>query len=282
MRVDDRLHDRQAEPEAVAPVAAAGGNRAASVEPGERLHELADLLARDDRAGVRDLQRRLAVTKSGPRGHPAVRVVVADRVLDQVRDEPLDHRRVARRGRVTELGVHLDPVRGHRAHDLGGHLAQVDRGTLLEPALAAGERQQRLDQALLLLARGEHAPARLAQRLDRRIGIAERHLDQRALERDRRPQLVRGVGDEPALGLERRLQAPEQPVEGVTEFLELVVGSFEREALMEVPLGYAAGPRAHRPDRPQRSSGHQPAEPDRRQRHDRQREPRPGEERVQL
>ena len=149
----------------------------------------------------------------------------------------------------------MSPFDGTARTTSVGDLTQVHGRARLEPALAPGQRQQRLDQPLLLLAGGEHAPARLAQRLDRRVGVAERDLDERALERDRRPQLVRRVRDEPALGLERRLEPAEQPVERVAELLELVVGAVEREALVQVALGDPPGASAHRPHRAQRSPG---------------------------
>ena len=51
---------------------------------------------------------------------------------------------------------------------------------------------------------------------------------------------MRSVGDEPALGLERRLEPAEQAVERVGQLLELVVGPLERQALVQVALGDAA------------------------------------------
>ena len=50
-------------------------------------------------------------------------------------------------------------------------------------------------------------------------------------------ELVGGVGDELALGLERGLEPGEQAVEGVPEFLELVVGALEREAFIQARRG---------------------------------------------
>ena len=59
-------------------------------------------------------------------------------------------------------------------------------------------------------------------------------------------------------------------------------GPVEREALVQVALGDAARADAHRADRAQRPAGHQPAEPDRGQRHDPQRQARAGEQSVEL
>jgi hypothetical protein len=48
---------------------------------------------------------------------------------------------------------------------------------------------------------------------------------------------VGGVGDELSLRRERRLEPFEQVVEGRPELLELVVGAFECEALVQVAGG---------------------------------------------
>jgi hypothetical protein len=45
---------------------------------------------------------------------------------------------------------------------------------------------------------------------------------------------MRGVGDEPTLGLERRFQPRQQVVEGVAELPELVVRSPERQPLAQI------------------------------------------------
>ena len=61
-----------------------------------------------------------------------------------------------------------------------------------------------------------------AQRLRARVRVGERHLQQRALDRERRAQLVRGVGDEAPLRVERRLQPRQQIVERLPQLRELV------------------------------------------------------------
>ena len=95
-------------------------------------------------------------------------------------------------------GDPLAPVVEH----LGGDRLQQHRLAALEAALAARERQQRIDHALLLLADREHALTGGAQRRGAGGWVGERHLEDRALERERRAQLVRGVRDELALSLE--------------------------------------------------------------------------------
>ena len=86
---------------------------------------------------------------------------------------------------------------------------------LAEAALAAREGEQRFDQALLLLADGEQLLAGVPVATSMLgVGVAERELEQGALERERGAQLVGGVGDELPLRVERRLETGEQPVEG--------------------------------------------------------------------
>ncbi len=141
-----------------------------------------------------------------------------------------------------------------------------------EAALAARKRQQCFDQTFLLLADGEQLLAGVAERGDARVGVAERELEQRAFERERGAQLVGGVRDELPLRVEGRLQAGEQSVEGGAELLELVVRPFERKPAMEVAGGDLARRVRDRAQRAQGSAGDHPAEPDREERHDRQRD----------
>ena len=79
----------------------------------------------------------------------------------------------------------------------------VDRLVTREPALADGEIEERLDQALLLLAAGDYLLAHRAQRGRVRVRIGERQLHQRELERDRSAELVRDIGDKALPTLER-------------------------------------------------------------------------------
>ena len=90
-----------------------------------------------------------------------------------------------------------------------------------------------------------------------RIGL--RHLDHRADDRVRRAQLVRGVGGEAALLVDRALHAIEHRVEGVGEVGELVARPGQRDAVVEVTV---AGPACGIRDpiqRAQHDAGEQPA-----------------------
>ena len=98
-----------------------------------------------------------------------------------------------------------------------------------------------------------------AQRGEAGLGVGERDLDQRSLARQRRAQLVRGVGGELALGLEGRFEPVEQVVEGVPEFLELVLRAVEGEALVQAGGGDPSGRARDGPDRSQHPAGDEPA-----------------------
>ena len=141
-------------------------------------------------------------------------------------------------GGVGNLGQHVadDGRRGDARGVAGG-----------EPE---GQREQRVDESFLGRAQRQHLPAGGPQRFAAGVRVGERHLQQRPLRGQRGPQLVRGVGDEPALRLERRLEPRQQLVKRVPQLLELVVRALERQALVEIVLGDAASTNAHRPHRP--------------------------------
>ena len=85
--------------------------------------------------------------------------------------------------------------------------------------------------------------------------VGQRHLQQGPLRGQRGPQLVRGVGHEVPLRLERRLQPPEQVVQGVRELRELVVGGRSRPSrrfrlLAEMSRAVAVITRSGRSSRP--------------------------------
>jgi hypothetical protein len=89
---------------------------------------------------------------------------------------------------------------------------------------------------------------------------------------------VGGVGDEAALGVqgvalgvEGGVEPFEQPVDGVGQVLEFVVGPGDGQPLVQVLLGELAGGGGDGPQWPQHPAGHQPAGRDRDQ-HGRQRD----------
>ena len=280
MGADDRLDDRQPEPRALS-VARALGRK-----PLERPGEPADRTGVDDGAGVGDRQKRDAATSPG--GHldsPRVRVV-REGVVDQVRDETLDQARIAGHRRRCEDGAQVDraaPCLGLTGEqDLLGQDRQIERVALGETRLPAGEREECLDQAFLLRPGCEHPLVRGPEGLHGRVGVRQRQLDEGPLHGERRAQLVRGVRHELTLGLDELLQPREQRVEGVAEFLELVVRAAQCQPLVQVGGGDAAGGGGDRPQRAEHPSCDEPAERHRQHRHDRQRQPRVDEQVVQV
>ena len=206
---------------------------------------------------------------------------MTDRVADEVGDETLDEPRIAARARRTERGVDGDPVvigGGDRRCGDGG---EIDGLTAVDTALAAGEREERVDQLLLLFADGEQLLARVPVGVDARVRVAQRELEQRSLERERRAQLVRGVGDELSLRVEGGLEPGEQAVDGVAEPFELVVRPLQGEPAMEVAGGDVPRGVGDRPHRAKRAAGDHPAEPEREHGHQCERERGVDEQLVQ-
>jgi len=109
----DRRDDREAEPDAVASV------RAVGTETLERLREPLDLGGWDERSAVRDREHGLATRAAACRDvDPAAGHVVAQRVVDEIDDQPLGERGVARGRRRIEGRVHGDAVQRGVIHAL--------------------------------------------------------------------------------------------------------------------------------------------------------------------
>ena len=159
---------------------------------------------------------------------------------------------------------------------------QVDGLAALEPPLARRERQQRVEQPLLIAARRQQFLAGGSEPIGARVRVGERDLDQRALERQRGAELVCGVCDEAALGGERALQPREQLVDRVAELLELVVGTGERQPLVQIARRDRPGRGRHLAQRAQDPPGREPAEQRRRRGGQRERDPRGGEQPVDV
>ncbi len=149
----------------------------------------------------------------------------ATRLLDEL-PVAFDAGRVERRVQLQVRGARSRAAAGDH---LFGHRHQVDRLAVLEAPLAAGQVEQRLDQPLELLLGGEHALVRCAQRLDAGVGVRQRHLSQRLQPGERCAQLVGGVGDELALGLEGRSSRASSPSKVSPSSLNSSSGPAERE-----------------------------------------------------
>ena len=145
--------------------------------------------------------------------------------------EPLTIGRQTAHADAVALPVARRERRGLR-HQLLGERVEVDVAHLHEVRLLGlGEQEQVVDEA-------RHAVKFVADQLDRvaaLVGIVAEQLEVAADDRDRRAQLVPGVGDEFLLHGERRLQAIEHRVERPPELGELVV-AFDLDAPREVRL----------------------------------------------
>jgi hypothetical protein len=192
--LDELLHDRQAD------AGATQGTIARLLHPVEALPDVGQVVGRDPRTGVGDLDRDTD-SVGAPRGfdeHPAARGRVPHSVLEEVaqdlgelvRAAPNDQGVVDRDGQVD--GV----ARQRRGHEIGGGAhdrRQLDRAGDGALALAAGEDVERRGEA------GEPVHL-LAERVEgggvrRQDSVAERL--QVALQvRERSPELVGGVHHE--------------------------------------------------------------------------------------
>ena len=145
-------------------------------------------------------------------------------------------------------------------HDGADHVAQVESFLPVETALAAGQGEQRLDEPLLLIPCGQHPLAGAPQGRDGGLRVGQRHLRHGALPRQRGAQFVRGVGDELALGAERRFQAAEQAVEGSPSSLSSSSGPvMARRALRLLAEMYRAAAVIVRSGRSTRPATSQPS-----------------------
>ncbi len=80
---------------------------------------------------------------------------------------------------------------------------------VIEPTFAAGEREESFDQPLLVLAVQQRPLAGGEERIDRGFGVGQRDLEQRPLDGHWGAELVGGIGDEVALGVEGCVQPGE-------------------------------------------------------------------------
>ncbi len=186
---------------------------------------------------------------AGPQGHPAARRHILDGVVEQVADSLAQQHDVAQHGYRRHCGgacqrrprfeTEIEPLRERARYPFRagvegqGHQVQACRRAQLiqrHAVLGARQGQQLVGQAHSTVGAGlqfEQGRACLFEclRVDRAIGMQ--------LERgQRRAQLVRGIGDEGALGFQRIAQARQQRIHGVDQGLQLgrhAFGGFGRQ-----------------------------------------------------
>jgi hypothetical protein len=227
-------------------------------KPLEWPEQAVKLAGRYHRPGVGDPHHGPAGRRSGLDLGPAAGHVVPDRVRDQVRHQAFRQPGITVGRRGAEPGVDRD-VLGHGS----GDDCQVEGLRAGDASFAARQREQRVDQLLLLPAEPQDLVAGGAQGVDADLRVAQRHLQHGPLGGQRGAQLVGRVGDEMPLRLERGFQPREQVVEGLAEPAELVVAVPGPQPPAQVRSGDVPRGRDDRLQRPQQAPREQPAEPER-------------------
>jgi hypothetical protein len=120
---------------------------------------------------------------------------------------------------------------------------------MLEPALAASQSEEGIDELRLVFACVDCLLAGGSERAEGDVRVGQGHLEEGLAKHERGAQFVGRVGDEAPLGLERRFEAAEKPVDGVAEVLQLVVRPGEGEALVQVALGDLTSGGGHEAER---------------------------------
>ena len=102
---------------------------------------------------------------------------------------------------------------------------EVNGFFVVEASLAAGEGEQRFDQAFLFSPRVQEVPADGPQRVEGDVGIGKRDLKHGSVDGEGGAQLMGCVGDEVTLGVECPFQSCQERVDGVAQFGEFVPGT---------------------------------------------------------
>src|SRR3954471_771985 len=173
VRLGDRAHDREPEPDAVAPRAA--------VQALEGLEQRRQRVGRDHVPVVADLDGAEARRAGGVDLDRAALPVVPHGILDEVRDEALEQPPVAADGGRVEGRAHVDVARGRVGAGLAEgearRVGEVDVVAAPDAALRARKRQQRLDEPLGRERRVAHRLGHRAQLRGRRVGVGQRDLE---------------------------------------------------------------------------------------------------------
>ena len=170
-------------------------------QPAERLEDRRQRGGGDVLAGVAHGQPRL-----GGDGDldPAVRLVVHDRVGDEIADEPLQQQRIACHQPLREHPAHADPVLGGQfevgVQDRRGELVEAHRDLAGQAAFALGQHQQPFNEPFVTLVGAEQLAAEPVQ-VRPAVRVVHGYLGEQPMHGELGAQLVRGVGREPTLAL---------------------------------------------------------------------------------
>jgi hypothetical protein len=191
------LHDGESEPDA------ASAETRLRVESLEWQEEARELAGRNEGPRVRDREQRAFCGRVGCELDAAAGDVVADGVGKEVRDEALDELRVAVCQGPFERRFHGEPLEIVVSHELRGDRAEVDYLAPAEPALTPGEDEARFEQAFLLHACVQDVLSDISPGGYICIGIGECELEECALGRQRRAELVSDDGGEACIRVMR-------------------------------------------------------------------------------
>ena len=132
---------------------------------------------------------------------------MAQRVVDEVRHQARDQSRVTDDLCFGEVGFDVKTstlgLLSSRDEHVLGETCQIGRLPLLETAFARREREEGINELLLLITERQGLFASRSQFCRSGVGGCESDLQQRALACERSSQFVRGVRNEVALRFER-------------------------------------------------------------------------------
>ena len=263
---DDLLDDGQPES---APAGVAG---ARLVEPHEPLEDPFPLVLRDPGTVVVDAQLHLVACL--PDGHRDRCVGMAGGVVDEVADHLRERGPVAPDPAGCHTGrVDVEPVAAYPARLGERQVVEVDvmEGAEDRPLVGPGEQQELFDETLHPRRLLEHGVRQLALGQGTRMGA--RDLGRLPDARERRAQLVGGVGDELLLPVAGVLETSEHLVHGQREPVDLVAGARLGHPPVQPVAGDLLDLAPDSLDRCERPGGHHPGGAADDQQHQRARRP---------
>jgi hypothetical protein len=224
----------------------------------EGLEQAVKFARRYHRPAVGNPDHRAAGRRPGLDPGPAAGHVMPDRVPDQVRHQALRQPGITLGRGGAEPGTDRDVLGDRRGDD-----RQVKRLRPGDATFTARQREQRVDQLLLLPAELQDFVAGGAEGADAGRRVSQRDLQHGPLGGQRGTQFVGRVGDEMPLRLKRGLKPREQVVQGLAEPAELVIAPPGPQPPAQVGGGDVPRGRDDRLQRPQQAAREQPAEPER-------------------
>ena len=214
---------------------------ARAVHAVEAVEQVLAVLMRHTGAVVGDRDADLAFPLPGQDVDAAPRWRELDCVLDEVRE-----------GEVKSVRIRLcvpPPTLEHEGDALRRGQRPQGPGTIFDGLSETDPYREQFEPVLFDLGQGQQVVDGAAhsvdfvhsavQHLPRRRGelvAAEADVDLGAHDRERSPELVRGIGDEPALVQHAPLDPVEHGVEGQSEVADLVGGGGDRDTLVQ-PVG---------------------------------------------